>query len=124
MSVPTNYCVLVVDDEPSIRRSLAALLGRRGYRVQVAEHGAAALNVIDDSGTPDVALVDLTMPVMNGAEFLREVRARGYAFPSIIVSGAPEVAVIAEQVGASGWTAKPYVLDDLVVRINHALTGT
>lgn len=124
MSAPLGCRVLVVDDEPSIRRSLAALLGRRGYSVQVAEHGAAALSVIDHSGTPDVALVDLTMPVMNGAEFLREVRARGYVFPSIIVSGAPEVAIIAEQVGASGWTAKPYVLDELVVRINHALART
>ena len=88
MSNTSNHRVLVVDDEPSIRESMAMLLRRAGgYEVSTAEHGFDALLQLRRE-TPDVIISDLNMPQMSGFEFLSVVRRRFPDIPVIAVSGA------------------------------------
>jgi CheY-like chemotaxis protein len=81
--------ILVVDDEPSIRESMAMLLTAAGYQVGTAEHGFDALLQLRRL-TPDVIISDLNMPQMSGFEFLSVVRRRFPEIPVIAVSGAYE----------------------------------
>ena len=79
--------ILVVDDEPSIRESLALLLSLAGYEVATAEDGFDALLQIKRS-LPDVIVSDLNMPQMSGFEFLSVVRRRFPQIPVVAMSGA------------------------------------
>src|SRR5690242_9478774 len=81
MEPSTKYRVLVVDDEASIRKTLAMILEAAGYDVSTARHGFDALLQIK-SGSVDVVISDLNMPEMSGFEFLSVVRRR---FPEIMV---------------------------------------
>ncbi len=78
--------VLLVDDEPSIRILLSAVLEQAGYRVIVAEDGFVALRRIQES-KPDLVVTDLRMPNMNGFELLTVLRSRFPEIPTIAVSG-------------------------------------
>ena len=87
MSNTSKRRVLVVDDEPTIRKSMAMFLTAAGYEVNTAEHGFDALSQLG-SVTPDVIISDLNMPRMSGFEFLSVVRRRFPAIPVVAVSGA------------------------------------
>jgi len=89
MSNTSKHRVLLVDDEPSIRESLAELLAEAGYDVSTAEHGFDALLQLRRT-TPDVIISDLNMPQMSGFEFLSVVRRRFPEIPVVAVSGAYE----------------------------------
>jgi CheY-like chemotaxis protein len=67
--------ILVVEDEPDIRQSLKMALEMEGYSVATAENGRVALDLLSRSAPPCLILIDLMMPVMNGWEMLRELRA-------------------------------------------------
>lgn len=73
--------ILVVDDEPSIRETLAMLLVSVGYEVAIAENGAAAVSQLNRT-VPDLIVTDLNMPQMSGVELISHVRAR---YPSISI---------------------------------------
>jgi CheY-like chemotaxis protein len=81
MSNTPKHQILVVDDEPNVRESLAGFLNNAGYDVSTAEHGLDALLQLRRE-TPDVIISDLNMPQMSGFEFLSVVRRR---FPKILV---------------------------------------
>ena len=85
--------VLVVDDDDDIRESLTWLLEEEGYRVDSAANGRDALAVLARIALPDVALVDLRMPVMDGVELIEIMRAdpRYAALPVIVFSAASTV---------------------------------
>jgi CheY-like chemotaxis protein len=68
--------ILVVDDDNAIRETLRAILQDEGYRVAVAGNGQEALEVLETIGPPDLCIVDLVMPVMNGWELCAELAAR------------------------------------------------
>jgi CheY-like chemotaxis protein len=68
--------ILVVDDDNAIRETLRAILEDEGYRVAVAANGREALEVLDTVGPPDLFIVDLVMPVMNGWELCAELARR------------------------------------------------
>ena len=87
MSNTSKHRVLVVDDEPGIRESMAMFLTAAGYEVSTAEHGFDALLQLR-SATPDVIISDLNMPQMSGFEFLSVVRRRFPEIPVVAVSGA------------------------------------
>ena len=89
MSNTFKHRILVVDDEPSVRESLAGLLNDEGYEVSTAEHGFDALLQLRRL-TPDVIISDLNMPQMSGFEFLSVVRRRFPEVPVVAVSGAYE----------------------------------
>src|SRR5512146_3504276 len=82
-----RHHILVVDDEPAVRESMAGFLREAGYDVSIAEHGFDALLQLRRL-TPDVIVSDLNMPQMSGFELLSVVRRRFPAIPVVAVSGA------------------------------------
>src|SRR3954451_23431230 len=78
--------VLVVDDDPTQRRLIQAVLEREGFAVLHAEHGDQAIERLGSGATIDVVLLDLVMPGMSGQETLVEMRARGCNQPVIVVT--------------------------------------
>ena len=86
MAIVEQKTVLLVDDEPSIRTVLGAILQQAGYRVDVAEDGFAALRKLQER-VPDLLITDLRMPNMNGFELLSVVRSRFPLLPAVVISG-------------------------------------
>lgn len=113
--------ILVVEDEPEIRRFLRSALGAEGYRVVEAENGARG---IVDAGThkPDLAIVDLGLPDMDGVEVIRQIRAWS-PMPIIVLSArAREQAKIeALDAGADDYVTKPFGVGELLARLRVAL---
>src|SRR5438093_273241 len=106
--------VLIVDDDESIREFVEMALEDEGYDVVSAEHGAAALDVLNE-GLPNLILLDMAMPVMDGWEFARQYRARpGPHAPIVVVTAAREAAERARQISADNYLAKPFDLDRLI----------
>lgn len=112
--------LLIVEDEFSLRRLMRLMLEREGFAVWDASNGQEALDVIAGHGLPDVALVDLMMPVMNGQEFIAEVRARNLDMPAIFVSASPEAQEVCAQLGVP-CVRKPYDFHVLIEAINALL---
>ncbi|MEV7180459.1 response regulator transcription factor [Kitasatospora sp. NPDC093679] len=113
--------VLVVDDDAAIRRSLERGLRLSGFTVGVAADGAAALaRAAADS--PDVLVLDVSMPGLSGTEVCRALRARGDDTPVLMLSALDELAdrVAGLQAGADDYLVKPFALEELVLRL-HAL---
>ena len=116
--------VVVVEDDPRLRRMLVSYLNRAGYEVREAEDGVQALAAIQ-SAIPDAVLLDLQMPHMNGAEFLAACRSdpRLATVPVVVYSGAPSDEVTAEQLGARAYLMKPVDLDVLRAVIDRVTTS-
>jgi CheY-like chemotaxis protein len=105
--------VLVVDDDESIRELVEMALSSEGHHVMTAAHGAAALEAVAAS-PPDVILLDMKMPVMDGWEFARLYRqAPGQHAPIVVVTAAQDAAGRAAEVAADGHLPKPFDLDEL-----------
>jgi CheY-like chemotaxis protein len=81
--------VLVVDDEPLVRRAVARALGTRGYQVLEADGGAEALALLDARGDVDLLLSDVVMPGMRGPDLVRAFRRRCPGRPALLMSGYP-----------------------------------
>jgi DNA-binding NtrC family response regulator len=107
--------VLVVDDEPSLRRSLARVLETRGMKVGVAEDGEQALAYIQRD-PPDVALVDMMMPGIGGLELLGRIKTAGTPLEVILMTAFADVdsAVSAMKAGAYHFLTKPFHSNDAV----------
>lgn len=82
--------VLVVEDDASIREALCDVLRLAGHEADGAEHGKAGLEAIAKNGVPDVILLDLRMPVMNGLEFLREITPKKLSARIIVLTANPQ----------------------------------
>ena len=104
--------VLVVDDDPDILEALSEILEVEGYDVQRARNGREALQRLEQ-GLPDLVLLDLMMPVMDGWEFARSL-APGARPPIIVLSADRNVSAKAKEIGALGWLAKPFELSELL----------
>ncbi|MDO9567148.1 MAG: sigma-54 dependent transcriptional regulator [Candidatus Desulfaltia sp.] len=114
--------VLIVDDEPSILQSLSGLLYDEGFEVITATNGYEALKIID-SESPDLVLLDIWMPGMDGIETLKEIKKNNAFIQVIIISGhgTIETAVKATKLGAFDLIEKPLSIDKVIVAINNAL---
>ena len=115
--------VLVVDDEPDIRHTIKDILEDEGYRVDVAESAAAAREARRRQ-RPDVVLLDIWMPDLDGISLLREWSERGgLPCPVIMISGhgTVETAVEATRLGAWDFIEKPLSLAKLLLVVSHAL---
>lgn len=112
----TGARVLVVDDEPALRRSLARLLLSRGMQVTTADDGAAAIGLLSAQAI-DVALIDLMMPHVNGLELLDHIKANHSDIEVILMTafGDVETAVRAVRAGAYHFLTKPFRSNDEVV---------
>ncbi|WP_327292330.1 response regulator transcription factor [Streptomyces sp. NBC_01198] len=115
--------VLVVDDDAAIRRSLGRALRLRGYTVGEADGGAAALDVLGGAAAPDVLVLDISMPGIDGIEVCRRLRAGGDDLPVLVLSALDEVAdrVAGLQAGADDYLVKPFALEELVLRLDALL---
>ncbi|MCD6273703.1 MAG: sigma-54-dependent Fis family transcriptional regulator [Deltaproteobacteria bacterium] len=114
--------ILIVDDEPSILQSLSGLLSDEGFDVLTASNGYEALKVID-SESPDLVLLDIWMPGIDGIETLKEIKKDNPFIPVIIITGhgTIETAVKATKLGAFDLIEKPLSIDKVIVNINNAL---
>ena len=113
--------ILVVEDDPAIRQMLADLLAERGYSVAEASNGRAALEQMRER-QPDLVLLDLMLPDMNGWTFLRaRERERELArVPVLVLSAAgPDAIGEAQELGAPVFLSKPFDLDKLVAEIER-----
>ena len=113
--------ILVVDDEPQIRRSLQINLESRGYSVTTARNGVEALESCANR-IPDVVIIDLLLPDITGVEVTR--RLREYATVPIIVLSAIEdetQKVTALEMGADDYVTKPFGMEELLARIRSVL---
>jgi two-component system response regulator AtoC len=118
--------ILVVDDSESIRRYLAGLLGSHGHRVDTAEDGRRALGLIEAGASPDLVLLDVMMPGMDGLETLRRIRERAPSLPVVMVSvvGSARTIVDAMRAGASDYVNKPCLEADLAKVVARVLART
>jgi len=116
-----SACVLVVEDDPTIRRPLATELGAAGYEVLEAADGRQGIALFA-SGAPDLVLTDLAMPVADGFELIREVRRSG-ATPVVVLSvrGADVDKIRALDLGADDFVTKPFSVPELLARIRAQL---
>jgi Response regulators consisting of a CheY-like receiver domain and a winged-helix DNA-binding domain len=117
----TPLRILVVDDEPAIRRFLRTSLGSQGYQVEEAEDGAAALAAMAQA--PDLLVLDLGMPGMDGFEVIRNLRESGATLPIVVLSVRADEAgkVRALDLGADDYVTKPFGIEELLARIRTAL---
>lgn len=104
--------ILIVDDEEPVRDFLAQLLAEDGHRTLQAVHGAEALEIVEKE-RPDLVVSDIMMPVLNGAELCRRLKARADTpvIRVILMSAAGSRA--AEGTGADAFIAKPFDLEDM-----------
>jgi CheY-like chemotaxis protein len=112
--------VLVVDDDPDIRETLSELLDANGYEVLEAENGQIALDVLKSTPRfPCVVLLDLSMPVLDGREFLRRRASDPIlrSIPVVVVSGSNQPADPIE--GIDGYLRKPVKFERLIEVIEH-----
>jgi len=116
--------VLVVDDDPTQRRLIQAVLEREGFLVAHAESGDEAIKRLSAGGAADVVLLDLVMPGISGQETLAEMRARGFNQPVIVVTatGGIDTVVQAMQAGAIDFFVKPAAPERIIVSIRNALS--
>jgi len=113
--------VLVVDDEPQIRRFLRSSLAAQGYRVSEAERGADALSSLRREA-PDVVVLDLGLPDIDGLELIEIIRSTSDV-PIVVLSSRSDEhgKVRALDLGADDYVTKPFGMEELVARIRTAL---
>jgi len=116
--------VLVVDDDPTQRRLIQAVLEREGFGFAQAESGDAALKHLTQGGAADVILLDLIMPGLSGQDALKEMRARGFNQPVIVLTatGGVDTVVKAMQAGANDFFVKPASPERILVSLRNALS--
>ena len=120
-SQPPRVRVLVVDDEPQIRKALSVNLRARGYDVELAADGEQALQMAA-AHHPDIVLLDLGLPGLDGTEVIRGLR--GWTGVPIIVLSVREAErdkVAALDAGADDYVTKPFGMDELLARLRAAL---
>jgi CheY-like chemotaxis protein len=111
--------VLVVDDEADIRATVSAMLEIEGYDVDEAANGADALQVVETQA-PDLILLDMRMPVLDGWGFASELRRRGHRTPIVVMTAARDAARWAAEIAAASFIAKPFGMDDLIAAVERA----
>jgi two-component system KDP operon response regulator KdpE len=113
--------VLVVDDEPPIRKLLRMGLTAQGYQTLEAANGKAALDLLKEA--PDLIILDLGLPDTLGHDLLRTMRARNEGVPIIVLSSRGDEAskVQALDLGADDYVTKPFGMDELLARMRAAL---
>jgi CheY-like chemotaxis protein len=121
---PFRYRILIVDDEPDVRRLGTTLLEAQGYEVQGAEDGFEGLAALKQS-LPDIIISDLQMPNMNGFEFLSVVRRRFPVIPVVVISGEFTGVSVPESVLADAFFPKggykPQELFEKIIDLLHEL---
>jgi two-component system, chemotaxis family, chemotaxis protein CheY len=114
--------ILVVDDDPDLRECLRLMLTSMGYEVTSAANGREALDDMEGHD-PDLILLDMKMPVMDGWEFCRALEGRDERPPIVVLTAAPDPAGRAAEVHAEGWLGKPFEYADLETIVRKFAAG-
>lgn len=117
-------CILLVEDDVKIQKLLRSQLTARQYQVEVAGDGLEAVTMLPDL-QPDLVLLDITLPGMDGLEVCREIREWS-AVPIILLTGkdSPQFKVTALELGADDYVTKPFHMGELAARIQAVLRRT
>ncbi|WP_232697653.1 sigma 54-interacting transcriptional regulator [Brevibacillus daliensis] len=120
--IKQNKVILVVDDEENVRRLLIAVLKREGYQVETAENGLEALEKVKEI-QPDLVLMDIRMPVMDGITAFKEMKAHHEDVMVILMTAyaSIESAVETMKLGAYDYIMKPFENDELKLTVQRAL---
>ena len=110
--------ILVVDDDDSIRQTVAEILEVEGYRVAEAANGEEALRLLSEDA-PSLILLDMRMPILDGWGFARALRERGIRLPILVMTAAQNARLWAEEIGADGYVSKPFDLDHLLDQVQR-----
>jgi two-component system KDP operon response regulator KdpE len=113
--------VLVIDDEPPIRKLLRMGLSTQGYEILEAPNGKTALELL--AGNPDLVILDLGLPDVQGLELLRTIRARNERVPIVVLSSRGDEAAKVEALdhGADDYVTKPFGMEELLARMRAAM---
>jgi two-component system response regulator MprA len=117
-----DAAILVVDDDPPIRRMLDRTLAAEGYTVETAADGGGALAAVERSA-PDLIVLDVAMPGLDGLAVCRRVRAKGLATPVLLLTARDEVSdrVAGLDAGADDYLVKPFATEELLARVRALL---
>jgi len=117
-----NEKILIVEDDPTLRRGLQDNFAARGYQVEVAEDGEAGLRGALESG-PDLVILDIMLPGINGYEICRAVRERELTMPIIMLTakGQEEDIIRGLDLGADDYVTKPFAIAELLARTRSFL---
>ena len=126
MSIAVGQRILIVDDDPGIRRALHILLSREGYHVTQARDGVEALRLWRDHGS-DLVITDLHMPEKNGIETIVEILSHNPSMRIIAMSGGGQTKRLdllgnASLLGAVHTIEKPFTLNEMMSMVRQALT--
>ncbi|HEV2124696.1 MAG TPA: response regulator, partial [Chloroflexota bacterium] len=114
MPVATRRVALVIEDEHDLRETVAGLLEEEGYTLLTAPNGAEALRLTQQR-QPDVILLDMRLPVMDGWEFARRYRSGPPPHaPIVVMTAAVDAQQRAREIGATAALPKPFLVDDLL----------
>ncbi|MFB7724551.1 MULTISPECIES: response regulator transcription factor [unclassified Nocardia] len=118
----TSATVLVVEDDPNVRSTLDQLLRFEGYRVLLADDGLTALATLE-ADRPDLAVVDVAMPRMDGLSLCRALRRKGDRLPILVLTARHQVGdrVAGLDAGADDYLAKPFDTEELLARLRALL---
>ena len=120
----TKALVMVVDDDRRIRELVRAVLSRQGHEIIEAADGEEALGLLDETW-PDLIVLDVAMPRMDGRQLAEEVRKRDPILPLIVVTGLRDVDTVIEMMrtGVYDFIAKPFTAEHLTSSVATALEG-
>src|SRR5687768_4761472 len=104
--------ILVIDDEPRLRETVAAFLRDEGFQADTVGTGAEGIESIE-LNRPALVLLDIHLPDMNGLEFVQELKERGIAPPIVVMTAARDASDWAREIGAVSYIAKPVSLPSL-----------
>src|SRR5690349_10495943 len=116
--------ILVVDDDAAVRESLRRALRLEGYDVELAADGGEALERLESNGDdPDLVVLDVLMPNVDGLEVCRQLRRTGRRVPVLMLTARDEVAdrVAGLDAGADDYVVKPFALEELLARVRALL---
>jgi DNA-binding response OmpR family regulator len=117
-----NYSILIIDDEPNLRRSLGLILQRAGYNINTASNAAEALQLLQ-AGAYDLAFLDIKLPDQNGIQLLPQIKALYPEMPILILTAHAtlESAIEAVRLGARDYLLKPIDPESILKRVEDIL---
>lgn len=116
--VPHQKTILVIEDEIDILNSLRDYLQFEGYNVLTALNGFEAIEILKKSPTPNLILLDMKMPVMNGWQFAEEYLSKfNPVSPIVVMTAAAEAKERANDIHAISWIEKPFDLDTFIEKV-------
>ena len=114
--------ILIVEDDPDIRSVLSMVIEADGYSVVTANNGLEALETIQKDGLPQLILLDMKMPIMDGWQFAEAFyKLHGHAVPLVVMTAAADAAKRASDISANGWLEKPFDLSNLQTALQKYL---